>query len=60
VRFRDVFSTASSSVIPLALLFIMHRRTPGMAYRPDPSSVWVTVETPNAEVPAAGVDRSHW
>jgi hypothetical protein len=49
VRFRDVFNTTSSFVIPLASPFIMHRCTPGIAYlsyRPIPSSLWVTVETP--------------
>jgi hypothetical protein len=45
VRFRDVFSTTSSSVIPLASPFIMQRCMPGKAYCPIPSSIWVTVET---------------
>jgi hypothetical protein len=45
VRFRDVFSAASSSVIPLASPFIMRKHMPGTTYCPIPSSVWVTVET---------------
>jgi hypothetical protein len=43
--FRDVFSTTSSFVIPLAPSFIMCRRTPGTTYCPIPSGVWVNVET---------------
>ena len=42
---RGVFSTTSSSVIPLASSFIMRRRMPGTVYCPAPSGVWVTVET---------------
>jgi hypothetical protein len=45
VRFRDVFSTTSSSVIPLASPFIMRRRMLGTAYCPVPFGVWVIVET---------------
>jgi hypothetical protein len=43
---RDVFSTTSSSVIPLVSPFIMCWHTSGTAYYPIPSRVWVTVETP--------------
>jgi hypothetical protein len=46
VRLWDVFSIASPSVIPLPSPFIMHKRMPGMAYRPVSSGVWVTGETP--------------
>jgi hypothetical protein len=46
VRFRDVFSTTSSSVIPSVSPSIMRRRMPGTAYCRIPSSVWVTIETP--------------
>jgi hypothetical protein len=45
VWLRDVFSTTSSYVIPLASSFIMRRRMPGMVYCPVPSGVWVTVKT---------------
>jgi hypothetical protein len=60
VRFRDVLSTTSSSVIPLASPFITRRCMPSTTYCPVPSSRWVTVETPDAEVDVAGVVRSHW
>jgi hypothetical protein len=46
VRFRYVFGTTSSSVIPLASPFIMRRHMPGTVYCPIPSGVWITVETP--------------
>jgi hypothetical protein len=41
-----MYNTTSSSVIPLASHFIMHRRMPGTSYCPIPSGIWVTVETP--------------
>jgi hypothetical protein len=43
---RDIFSIASSSIIPLVLPFIMRRHMPGTTYFPVPSGVWVTVEIP--------------
>jgi hypothetical protein len=46
VKFRDVFSTTLSSVIPSTLPFIMRRCMLGMTYFHVPSGVWVTVETP--------------
>jgi hypothetical protein len=42
---RDVFDRTSSSVILTTSSFIMHRCTPGTAYCPIPSGVWVTAET---------------
>jgi hypothetical protein len=36
VRFRDVFGTAPSSIIPLASPFIMRKRMPGTTYFPHP------------------------
>jgi hypothetical protein len=59
VSFRDVFNTTSSSVIPLVSPFIMRRCMPGMAYCLVPSGVCMChCRDPDAEVPAAGVDRS--
>jgi hypothetical protein len=46
VRFRDIFSTASSFVIPSVSPSIMSRRMLGTVYRLISSGVWVTVETP--------------
>jgi hypothetical protein len=43
---RDVFSMASSFVIPLVSPFIMHRCMSRTAHFPIPSSVWATIETP--------------
>jgi hypothetical protein len=45
VRFRDVYSTTSSFVIPLASPFIMRRRMPGTTNCSVPYGVWVTIET---------------
>jgi hypothetical protein len=62
VKLRDVFSIASSSVIPSSSPFIMHWRMPGTTYCPVPSSVWVTVETSMMMSPRLGLTgpTSQW
>jgi hypothetical protein len=60
VKFRDIFSTGSSSVIPSVSPSIMRRHTPRTVYCHVPSSVYMGhCRDPNVEIFVAGVDWYH-